>query len=194
MHVSRNLLAVAALLIVASGLPPRWASAAQTAATPPAEAAVKQFDEAIAKYMAMRRSLRNEVAGPVKDSTSSQVSNASNSLAGAIERARQGAQVGSIFNKPVSAIIKRRIADAVRTEKLVSVLAGIDDEGSVAPMPKVHLRLPVSAQMATMPPSLLAILPPLPKELEYRILGRYLILRDVDASMVLDYIPAAVPR
>jgi len=52
----------------------------------------------------------------------------------------------------------------------------------------------VSAQMATMPPSLLKVLPPLPKELEYRILGRYLIVRDVDASLILDYIPAAVPR
>jgi hypothetical protein len=58
----------------------------------------------------------------------------------------------------------------------------------------VHLRLPVSMQMATMPPALLEVLPTLPKELEYRILGRYLVLRDVDASLILDYIPLAVPR
>ena len=50
------------------------------------------------------------------------------------------------------------------------------------------------AQLATMPPSLLAVLPPLPRELEYRIVGRYLVLRDVDASLVLDYIADAVPR
>ncbi len=48
--------------------------------------------------------------------------------------------------------------------------------------------------MATMPPSLLAALPELPKELEYRIVGNYLVLRDVDAALILDYIPAAVPR
>jgi hypothetical protein len=93
-----------------------------------------------------------------------------------------------------SGIIKRRVADAVRAKKLGSVLANIDDEKAADPTPKVHLRLPVTEQLATMPPSLLSVLPPLPRELEYRIVGAYLILRDVDASLVLDYIPRAVPR
>jgi hypothetical protein len=172
-----------------------WASGPQAAAGAPDEAtAIRQFDAAIAKYMALRNRLRGEVSGPVKNSTSSQVTNASDALAAAIERARPEAQLGSIFAAPVAAVIKRRIADAVRTEQLASVLADIDDEGKAGPAPKVHLRLPVSAQMATMPPSLLKVLPPLPKELEYRILGRYLVLRDVDASLILDYIPAGVPR
>ena len=144
--------------------------------------------------MALRRKLSSEVSGPVKNSSSTQVNNASDALAGGIERARQGAEVGAIFAAPVAVVFKRRIADAVRTENLVAVLADIDDEGTAGPAPKVHLRLPVSAQMATMPASLLKVLPALPKELEYRIIGRYLILRDVDASLILDYIPSAVPR
>ena len=56
------------------------------------------------------------------------------------------------------------------------------------------MRFPAAAPMATMPPSLLAVLPPLPKELEYRIIGNFLILRDVEAALILDVIPAAVPR
>ncbi len=48
--------------------------------------------------------------------------------------------------------------------------------------------------MATMPPSLLAVLPRLPKELEYRIIGRFLVLRDVDAALIVDYIPDLIPR
>ena len=195
MHNTRKLLAVVVIAIMVSPLSLLWAAAPQAAAGASAEAAaVKQFDAAIARYMALRRKLRSEVSGPVKNSSSSQVTNASDALAAAIERARRDAQVGSIFNEPVATVIKRRIADAVRTEKLVSVLADIDDEGKAGLSPKVHLRLPVSAQMATMPASLLNVLPPLPKELEYRILGRYLVLRDVDASLILDYIPAAVPR
>jgi hypothetical protein len=162
---------------------------------PAAEAAaLKQFDDAIATYMALRRKLRSEVKGPVTTSSSSQLTNASDALAGAVQRSRQGAEVGTIFNEPVAIVITRRIAAAVRTENLVPVLAGIDDEGKAGPAPKIHLRLPVSAQMATMPPSLLKVLPTLPKELEYRILGRSLILRDIDASLILDYIPVAVPR
>jgi hypothetical protein len=192
---TRNVLAVAALMMAVAAPSLLSASGQQPAAGASAEAtAIKEFDKAIAEYMALRRGLRSEVAGPVKNSTSSQVTDASDALAGAIERARRDAAVGSIFNKPVASVIKRRITEAVRTEQLAPVLADIDDEGKASAIPKIHLRLPVSAQMATMPPSLLKVLPPLPKELEYRILGRYPILRDVDASLILDYVAAAVPR
>ena len=33
----------------------------------------------------------------------------------------------------------------------------------------------------------------LPADLEYRLVGRYLILRDVDAALILDYLAQAVP-
>ena len=192
----RKLLSFAVLGIVLSLPSLLWASGSQAAAGMSAAeaAAVKQFDAEIAKYMRLRQKLRSEVQGPVGNSSSSQVTNASDALAGAIERSRQGAQVGTIFSEPIATVIKRRIANAVRTENLVAVLADIDDEGKSSMAPKVHLRLPVSAQMATMPASLLKVLPTLPKEVEYRILGRYLIIRDVDASLILDYIPLAVPR
>ena len=37
------------------------------------------------------------------------------------------------------------------------------------------------------------VLPPLPKQLEWDFAGRTLILRDVDADVVVDYIPDAIP-
>jgi hypothetical protein len=193
-HISKLLVIIAVGILLA---PPTVLSATRLQATAPSSAeaaAIKQFNEAIAKYMALRQRLRSEVAGPVKDSSSTQVTNAADALAGAIERARQGATVGAIFTEPVAAVIKHRIADAVSSGRLQAVLADIDDDGKPSASPTVHLRLPVSAQMATMPSALLKVLPSLPKELEYRIVGRYLVLRDVDASIVLDYIPSAVPR
>jgi hypothetical protein len=190
-NINRSALAVFVILVGWLSLPSP--AAAQAAAASDA-AAIKRFQGAVAKYMAMRNKLGREIQGPMKGSTSTQLNNASDALAAAIERSRRDARVGTIFDSGVSSVIKRRIADAVRTHELTSVLAGIDDEGSSGPPPKVHLRLPVSAQMATMPPALLEVLPTLPKELEYRILGRYLVLRDVDASLILDYIPLAVPR
>jgi hypothetical protein len=184
-----------ALAIVIVGSEWVTESAPQPGSTPPADAAaIKQFDEAIARYLALRQALRGEVPGPVKDSTASQLASASDALAGAIQRSRPRAQVGAIFTEPVAALIKRRIDDLARTGKLTTVLAGIDDDGAASAAPSVHLRLPTAAQLATMPPSLLAVLPPLPRELEYRIVGRHLVLRDVDASLVLDYIAGVVPR
>ena len=91
-------------------------------------------------------------------------------------------------------VVKRRVDEVVQRDNLGPVLANIDDEEVTVKTPSVHLRFPAASQMATMPPSLLAALPQLPKELEYRIVGNYLVLRDVDAALILDYIPAAVPR
>jgi hypothetical protein len=42
-----------------------------------------------------------------------------------------------------------------------------------------------------MPPTLLAVLPELPKGLEYRLIGKTLILYDADASLIVDFIPNA---
>ena len=91
-------------------------------------------------------------------------------------------------------MIKRRVKDVVGDASLLAVLTGIDDDGPVSGDPTIYRRFPTSSQLATMPPSILAVLPPLPKELEYRIIGSFLVLRDIDAAMILDYIPSAVVR
>src|SRR5262249_5758905 len=44
-----------------------------------------------------------------------------------------------------------------------------------------------------MPPRLIEALPPLPKQLEYDFVGRTLVLRDVDADLVVDFMANALP-
>ena len=46
---------------------------------------------------------------------------------------------------------------------------------------------------ATMPGQLLALRPPLSPELEYRFMGRSLLLVDVAAQLVVDILPAVLP-
>ena len=171
-----------------------WAGSQQDTIAADEVAALAQFEVAIASYLALRHRLRNELAGPVPNSTALELTRASDSLAAAIRRARAGAREGHIFRLPISVVVKRRVDDVVRLESLGPTLEDIDDEAPTLKTPSVHLRFPSASQMATMPPSLLAALPALPKELEYRIVGSYLVLRDVDAALILDYIPAAVPR
>ena len=43
-----------------------------------------------------------------------------------------------------------------------------------------------------MPPNILARLPSLPDDIQYRFLGRHLILLDTRASVILDRIPYAI--
>src|SRR5688572_7744380 len=111
MHTTGTMPALLALMMMI-GPPLQSGSAPQPGTSPPADAAAfKQFDDAIAQYLALRQALRSEVPGPVKDSTALQLNNASDALAGAIQRSRAKARAGAIFSEPVAAAIKRRIND-----------------------------------------------------------------------------------
>ncbi len=47
--------------------------------------------------------------------------------------------------------------------------------------------------LETFPPALLRKLPDLPPDLEYRIVGRSLLLRDVKANLIVDILRDVVP-
>ena len=59
---------------------------------------------------------------------------------------------------------------------------------------RVNESYPAGAPLPTVPPSLLLNLPPLPPEVEYRIVGTDLILHDVEANLIVDWIPDAISR
>ena len=50
----------------------------------------------------------------------------------------------------------------------------------------VNTVYPTTMPLATCPPALLRKLPDLPPELEYRLVGHNLILRDVQANLIVD--------
>ena len=51
----------------------------------------------------------------------------------------------------------------------------------------------VESSLTTVPASVLLVLPSVPEALDYRFVGRDLILRDVEANLILDYILDATP-
>ena len=57
----------------------------------------------------------------------------------------------------------------------------------------VNGRYPDNVPLTTMPPDVLKNLPPLPEDIEYRFVGRSLILLDVRAHLVVDFAPRVLP-
>jgi hypothetical protein len=43
------------------------------------------------------------------------------------------------------------------------------------------------------PPNVLAALPTLPKDIDYRFVGKHLILRDTRANLIVDYMLNVMP-
>ncbi len=52
---------------------------------------------------------------------------------------------------------------------------------------------PKTKPFSTVPINILAALPRLPDDIEYRFVGRHLVLHDTRANLILDRIPCALP-
>ena len=89
-----------------------------------------------------------------------------------------------------SASSSQRISKARPLKDQKAILA----EVPVKVPPAINTDYPTTLPLATVPPHLLLKLPTLPEELEYRFLGRHLILRDIKANLIVDFIPDVVPE
>ena len=57
----------------------------------------------------------------------------------------------------------------------------------------VNASYPSAAPLSTVPPTVLLTLPILRKEVEYHFVNRDLVLLDVEANLILDFIKNAAP-
>ena len=114
-------------------------------------------------------------------------------LASAIQDARAGARRGDLFTPEIAALLRRTIRGACDDDFALLIALAAEDLQGPLPWPGIHGRWPAGAPLPTMPPDLLAALPPLPAGLEYRFLNRALVLRDIDADLILDFVPDAIP-
>jgi hypothetical protein len=63
----------------------------------------------------------------------------------------------------------------------------------MGPLPGVNRNYPERAALPTVPPLLLAKLPSLPDNLQYRFFGRHVVILDGDVEIVIDYVRDALP-
>lgn len=189
--MTKSFSAVVALLVVLTA----GATAERAALTAQAgDAAFDHFNAALKRYVALKQKLHQEVPELRVTGKSAEISDRSNMLAGAIQRARGAAPQGEFFDAAAARAIKALLVTAVNGDSVASLLARINDEPILKGPPSVHLRYPAASSLATMPPRLLNALPALPHGLEYRLAGRALILRDSDAALILDFLPDALPQ
>ena len=156
-------------------------------------AAVAEFGRRVKAYMDLRADTTVAVLPFKVTSDIVEIQRTVDKLAIGIRVARFGAQQGAIFSPEIAGVF-RRIVGASCRGRFTELLAIINEDGEL-PLPPavVHARWPDDAPLPTMPPDLLAALPRLPPELEYRFINRDLVLRDIDANLIIDFVPEAIP-
>jgi hypothetical protein len=157
-------------------------------------AALHAFIERIGEYAALHQ--RFEAPLPPLKSMRSQRSAVLNQiyLASAIKAARPNAREGDIFTAPVASLFRSLIANALEDRQAQAQVRDLlgDHPRVTGFHPQVHDIFPYWADHPT-PLSLVQALPKLPEEVEYRLVGRDLVLWDVHADLIVDVLRDAVP-
>ena len=168
----------------ASAKPP--ASAEQIADSGPL--AVREFQKRVNAYVKLQKQL--EVGLGKQKSTPSPEAIAARRqvLARKIRTARARAKVGDIFTPEVTEEFRRLIGITMNGKEGAQIRASLKSAEPVTVPLGVNDPYPTSVPLQSTPASLLLNLPQLPKELDYRVVGGKLILRDVEANLILDII------
>jgi len=166
-----------------------------TVLAPGNEAALDILEERIEAYAALRRRLE-EPLPPLLPTTDMQAVYARRAqLAAAIKAARPEARRGDILTFPVATHLRRVIREALKDVDVEAMLLDLYGEHEMLPdfRPQVHDTYPEWATHA-MPAILLLTLPPLPDDIEYRMIGRDLLLLDLRAGLIIDILRGAIPE
>lgn len=152
------------------------------------------FLQRVDEYVTLHRRLEGPLPPEVVTADPKALFAPRRALAAAIRKARADARQGDIFSPAMAGYFRIVVADALREGGIEDMLAIVEDENSVKIPASVNADYPAGVSISMMPTCLLAALPPLPAELKYQFLGRDLILWDVHAGLIVDFVPRAIPE
>ena len=150
------------------------------------------FLDRVDAYVALHRQVEAPLPREVITVDPQELFASRTALAAALRRARANARQGEIFSPEVARYFRAIIADALRSGAVDDMLGIVRHENTVTAPSRVNAEFPGGRSIAMMPPCLLAALPPLPPELQYRFVRRDLILWDVHAGLIVDFVPDAL--
>jgi hypothetical protein len=156
-------------------------------------ATVADFERRVESYLDLRSDVTSAVLPFNVTADIGEVQRTVDKLAIGIRLGRADARRGDIFSPEIAALF-RRVIRASCHDQFAELLAVINEDWETPLPPAAVLgRWPDGIPFPTMPPYLLAALPRLPPELEYRFINRDLVLRDIDANLIIDFVPEAIP-
>src|SRR5262249_51857863 len=103
---------------------------------------------------------------------------------------RSGAKQGDLFTPAIILEFHRLIESAMRGTSGANIRSTLRSGDPANVEVKVNTTYPSGVPLQTTPPTLLSHLPKLPPVLEYRVVGNALVLRDVVANVIIDFMPA----
>lgn len=151
------------------------------------EATLKAFTKRVQDYVALRTRLEKGLPPLVVTDNADEIESFERRLAERLRRERSSRRY-QVFVPAMERQIKRLLSAKADP----GTVAAIMEDGPGSFDVDVNDTYSKKLSLATMPPNILLSLPDLGPDMEYRFVGRHLVLRDVRANMIIDEIPNAI--
>jgi hypothetical protein len=158
----------------------------------PTGSAVLAFKQRVAAYVKGHNDAESKVPKLTETSDPAKVHDREIALGNMIKTLRPEAKEGDILGGAFRPVLEREV------RKDFAHRSATDRKALIEELPAsfklaVNMTYPANVPLATFPANLLSKLPDLPPELEYRIIGHHLVLRDVTANVIVDIARNIVP-
>lgn len=155
-------------------------------------AATLEFKKRIDAYLKIHNEAEGKVPNLKRTDDPKEISDRQAALAKMIMTLRAGAQPGDIFAPEYQPYFIKIVQDDFKTRSAADRKAIVNELPANMKI-DINTVYPTTIPLETFPPVLLRKLPDLPPELEYRIVNKSLILRDVKANLIVDILRGVVP-
>ena len=154
----------------------------------------QEFSDRVQKYVQLHKSVEATVPKLKATNEPELIVAHQKILARKIKAARLHAKGGDIFTPAAKEAFLKAISNEFQGPQAPHAKATMKQG---APLKKVHLHVneiyPASIPYTSVPPTMLQKLPKLPEEVAYRAVSSDLVLLDVKANLVVDYLPGVLP-
>jgi hypothetical protein len=165
--------------------------------TPADAQALATMNDRLKEYLDLRTKIERSLPKLPKEATPQEIDKNQRAMEKLVREARATAKTGDIFTLEARPVIQRLLASVFGGPDGKQLKASIMDENQAKPSAVklvVNGRYPDTVPLATVPPQVLQTLPKLTGDLEYRFIGDSLILLDVRAHVIADFIEDIVPK
>jgi hypothetical protein len=151
------------------------------------------FEARVAAYLKLHNQAKAGLSPSKPTAAPEEITLHQRELAKRIRALRRGARQGDIFTPTTQAEFRRLIRISWQGSDAAHMKASLEHSEPVQTPLHVNGEYPARLPLQSTPPTLLGNLPPLPKELEYRVVSHRLVLRDIGADLMVDFTNPFIP-
>jgi hypothetical protein len=153
-----------------------------------------EFLKGVQHYVELHRKLEATLPPRPEHATPGEIQAHENALANMIVQARSRAKQGDLLPQRVRAYLRRQIGAVLRGPDGAVIRRAVMEDNPGRVQLKINARYPDGLPITSMPAPILAALPKLPEHVEYRFVGDRLVLLDIHAQLVMDFMTDALPQ